>query len=74
MSITEPEPTEENRYGLYVADPELHRIAETSKDGIGTALVTLADDRAEAGESATEVIGIFDRIERRWISGCWARR
>ncbi len=74
-TFTEPEPTEENRYGLYGRDGnDIYRIAETSRDGIGTALVQLAEDRREAGESATEIIGILDRIERRWITGLWPRR
>jgi hypothetical protein len=74
-TFTEPEPTEENRYGLYGRDGDnIYRIAETSKEGIGTALVQLAEDRRENGESAVEIIGVLDRIERRWITGLWPRR
>lgn len=74
--IVEPDPTEEDRYGLYVRDlvdgkRELRRIAETSLDGIGSTLLQLADDRRELGGSPTEVVGVLDRIERRWISGVW---
>lgn len=68
----EPEPTERERYGLYVRDGRgIRREAATDKDGIGTALVQLADDREANGESATELVGVLDRIERRWISGVW---
>lgn len=69
----EPEPTEEERYGLYYREPsgELHRVAETDLDGVGRTILQLADDRRECGLSPTEIIGVLDRIERRWLCGIW---
>lgn len=70
----EPEPTEETRFGLYVQDRDgLHRVAETDKDGIGAALAQLAEDRREVGGSDTEIIGVLDRIERKWLTGLWPK-
>lgn len=69
----EPDPSEEDRYGLYYREPNgtLHRGAATSLDGIGRTILQLADDRRRAGLSPTEIIGVLDRIERRWLSGIW---
>jgi hypothetical protein len=73
--VPDDEPTEETRYGLYrLARPDATkppapiRLATTSKEGIGPALVQLADDR---GSDDPEIIAVLDRIERRWITSLW---
>jgi hypothetical protein len=76
----EDDVTEETRYGLYrlgVHRGQTHgplepiRLATTSKEGIGLTLVQLAEDR---GDDDPEIIGILDRIERRWICSLWRPR
>jgi hypothetical protein len=61
-----PHETGDDRYAIYAASREgtyRRRIAETSRDGLGAALVTLADE----GEFLGYRIGIFDRHRRLWI-------
>jgi hypothetical protein len=79
-SAIEDDVTEETRYGLYrlgVHRGQTHgplepiRLCTTSKAGIGTALVQLAEDR---GSDDPEIIGVLDRIERRWICSLWRPR
>ena len=66
---------DDNRYGLYRLTPDgPQRIAETSKEGIGPALVMLAEDRLELEIYVAEVIGVLDRQERWWVSGLWHPR
>lgn len=62
-----PDP-EQTRYRIYARrQGELELLAETSKEGIGTALVQLHEDgEFETGES----VGVLDRVEGRlgtWI-------
>jgi hypothetical protein len=51
----------------------LQRIAETSREGIGLALVTLEEDRRKLEDPGNPVIGVLDQQERRWLSGVWQR-
>ncbi len=61
-------PTESTRYGIYGRGPNGPAlIAYTAKDGIGTALVQLAED----DDYPCEIRGVLDRIERKWITGLW---
>lgn len=65
--------TEEEKYRLYErgADGELILVATTgTAEGVGVALVTLADDRREAGDPAP-IVGVLDGLAGRWISGLW---
>jgi hypothetical protein len=52
---------------------QLTRLATTTKEGIGTALVALAEDAREAGDGPLGPIGCLDRVERRWVCIPWAR-
>lgn len=66
---------EQHQYGIYTlvrVDEELmpQREATTSKAGIGTALLTLAEDRRQAGLQPA-VFGVKDRINRRWEATLW---
>lgn len=70
---------EDNRYGLYRlvlvnGQPLPVQICTTSRDGIGAALVQLADDRDDGTSYETEVVGILDRQERRWITSLWTTK
>lgn len=79
--LIDEEPTEETRYGVYElgyrpgeATQGPVRVAETSREGIGGCLVQLADDRREAGDPITPIVGVLDQIERRWITSLWPQR
>lgn len=64
---------EENRYRLYERGQggELVLVATTgTAEGVGVALVTLADDRQEAGE-VVPIVGVLDGLAGRWITSCW---
>ena len=64
--------TDDNRYGVYdLRDGLPHDIAATSRDGLGLCLVTLAEDRREAGDNSAPVLGVLDRETRQWICGLW---
>lgn len=73
-----PHPSGDDRYAIYAVGAmrdddggrPRHRIAETSRDGIGLALVTLRDE-GEYGDDSR--IGIFDRETRTWIVNPWAK-
>lgn len=76
-----PHPSGDDRYAIYAVIPALsrsgaradrsrRRLCETSRDGIGTALVTMRDD-GEIGDDTR--VGIFDRLERTWIVNPWAK-
>lgn len=81
----EPEPAEhddapqgeDDRYAIYVVflTSRVHgidraRLAETSRDGIGTTLCTLREEEQISNDSR---VGILDRQERTWIVNPWAR-
>lgn len=64
---------ETNRYGIYrLVEGRPVRICETSKGGIGAALVQLADDRTDETGYEAEVLGILDRLERKWVTSLWS--
>lgn len=80
--------SEDDRYGIYTLRPSRPGVpadrvclAETSRAGIGPAILTLAEegeftapaDRGEAAGSALP-FGLFDRLERQWIINPWARQ
>lgn len=69
---------EESRYAIYAVDiaaagrilPDRKRIAETSLEGIGLCLQTLREEDEITDDSR---VGIFDRLDRRWLVNPWAR-
>jgi len=64
--------TDDNRYSVMeLRDGCPHEIAATSRDGLGLCLVTLAEDRRGAGDNSAPVLGVLDRLERRWVSGLY---
>lgn len=48
--------------------------AVATPQGIGPALIVLADDDRNAGVTAIPARGVKDDLERRWISSLWSRR
>ena len=70
---------EEDRYALYRVrkivngggEFEHHRMCETSRDGIGLALLTMHDEGEY--DPTKDRVGIFDKIERRWVANPFIR-
>ena len=68
-----PHPSGNDRYAIYATAERLrakHRIAETSRDGIGTCLATLRDEGQITDDTR---VGILDRETRIWLVNPWAR-
>lgn len=60
-----------DRYAIMVlAGDRRDRIAYTSRDGIGCALVTLRD---EEQLDVNDAVGVYDRRERRWVVNPYGR-
>jgi hypothetical protein len=61
-----------SRFRVYVrTDDGIQCVAEAdTATGLGTALVTMADDNRLAG-LPVECYGVLDAHARRWISGLW---
>lgn len=79
--VDAPHPNGDDRYAIYAVRLGMRRrIAETSRDGIGLALVSLRsldpDGLPDPGGSEDftdrDAIGIFDRQTRKWIVNPWA--
>lgn len=66
-----PHESGNDRYSIYVLRAgERRRLADTSRDGIGITLVTLAEE----GEiTQLDSLGILDRETRKWIANPWAK-
>lgn len=75
-----PHESGDDRYAIYAVavrlaaslprDERQRRICETSRDGIGLALVTLREEEQITNDSR---VGIFDRLDRVWIVNPWAK-
>lgn len=60
------------RYGIYLGHPaDFPPTVVTSKEGIGTALVALAEDGELDGDTR---VGILDGFEDRWLVNPFASR
>jgi hypothetical protein len=65
----------DERYRIYErgADRRKPKLIATcpSATAVGTALVQLAEDRWEAEDWSTPVVGVLDSERGRWVSGLW---
>lgn len=75
MTFDEPRHDDLDRYALYtVRDHGRTRLAETSLDGIGLALVTLLAEGEFGPDGERTPFGLFDRRDRYWVVNPWTRR
>ena len=64
------------RYRLYIVgvDGKPHGIAEaTTPEGVGQAIVTIAEEARLVGEPAQHV-GVLDWHNHRWLTSAWPTR
>lgn len=66
----EPHPSGDDRYAVYaVTGRTRHRLAETSREGVGLTIETL---RADGDLTASSRVGVLDRETRDWLINPWA--
>ncbi len=76
ITVDDPEYGPDERFRIYERDPSEprgFRLMATcaTASAVGVALVTLAEDRWEAGARSAPVVGVLDGERRRWVSGMW---
>lgn len=84
ITLDGPEFGPEERYRIYerlrptqgpadIQSPTRASLVATcpTPEAVGVALCQLAEDRWEAGDHSTPVVGVLDGERGRWISGLW---
>ena len=73
IEVTDEELGPEERFSIYERRYDgLHLIATCpSPASIGVALVTLAEDRWDADDVDTPILGVLDNERKRWVTGLW---
>ena len=85
ITLDGPEFGPDERYRIYERDCSTYFRRDTPRRqptmtliatcptpaAVGIALCQLAEDRWEAGDTSTPVVGVLDGERQRWVSGLW---